>query len=142
MKDLSIVYNKLCTFCWCCVEIYVGKGLVYFRCQNAVQFFKDALLVLQNLFTDFLLLVDLYSFGDAVHYIDYEAQTKGVQGEMTSCYVLCFYLLQLYCATEDNELVADGVIVFQELVYLYADLLADEGIELGDMEVVLDYLHQ
>lgn len=34
--------------------------------------------MLKDLFTDFLLLVYLYSFGDTVHYIDYEAETEGV----------------------------------------------------------------
>jgi hypothetical protein len=36
MKDLSVVYDELSTFRWRCIEIYVRKGLVYFRCQDAV----------------------------------------------------------------------------------------------------------
>jgi hypothetical protein len=34
--------------------------------------------MLKDLFTDFLLLVNLYSFGDAIHYVDNEAETEGV----------------------------------------------------------------
>ena len=34
--------------------------------------------MLKDLFTDFLLLVDLDSFGDAVHYVDYEAEAERV----------------------------------------------------------------
>lgn len=76
MKDLSVVYDEFSTFCWCCIEIYIRKGLVYFRCQNAVQLLQDALFMLKDLFTDFLLLVNLDSFGDAVHYVDYEAKAE------------------------------------------------------------------
>ena len=142
MKDLSVVYDELSTLRWCCIEIYVGKGLVYFRCQDAVQFLQDALFMLKDLFTDLLLLIYLDSLGDAVHYVDYEAEAEGVKGEVTSCYVLCFYLLQFDCAAEDNKLVADRVVIFKELVYLYAYLLAYKGVELGDMEIVLYNFHQ
>lgn len=88
-----------------------------------------------------MLLVDLDSFGDAVHYVDDEAEAEGVEGEVTGRYVFCFYLLQLYSTSEDDQLVADYVVVLQELVDLYPDLLANEGIELGDMKVVLYYFH-
>lgn len=68
--------------------------------------------MLKDLFTDFLLLVNLYSFGNAIHYVDNEAETEGVQGEVAGCYVFCFYLLEFYCTAEDDELVADRVVVF------------------------------
>jgi hypothetical protein len=39
-------------------------------------------------------------------------------------------------------LVADRVVIFKELVYLYAYLLAYKGVELGNMEIVLYNFHQ
>jgi hypothetical protein len=50
--------------------------LVDLRCEDAVELLEDALLVLQYLSAYSLLLVDLDSLGDAVHYVDDEAETE------------------------------------------------------------------
>ncbi len=142
MENLSIIHDELCALCWCCVQVDIRKGLVYFGCEDAIQLLEDALLMLEDLFTDLLLLVYLYSFGNAVHYVDYEAQAERIQGEVTSRYVLCFYLLQFNCAAQDDQLITDRIIVLEELVYLDSYLLGYKGIELCYMQIILYNLHQ
>lgn len=76
MKNLRVIDDKLRSFGWSSIQVDIGQRLVDLRCEDAVELLEDALLVLQYLSAYSLLLVDLDSLGDAVHYVDDEAETE------------------------------------------------------------------
>jgi hypothetical protein len=77
MKNLRVIDDKLGSFGSSSIQAGIGKRLVDLRCEDAVELLEDALFMLQYLSAYSLLLVDLNSLGDAVHYVDDEAEAEG-----------------------------------------------------------------
>ena len=61
---------------------------------------------------------------------------------MLGCYTLFAYLLQLNCTSENDELMATGVICSQKLKDLVSNFCLHERVELSQMHVVLYDLKQ
>jgi hypothetical protein len=124
------------------IEVYVRKGLSYLPHQDAAQLLYCGLLVALQVLPDAVELIDRRSGCEAGEDVEEETETERVEGEMLSSYVFCLDLAQLDRTAQDDQLMAGGVIGFEQFANFDADFIGNEGIELGEMHVILDNFQQ
>lgn len=92
--------------------------------------------------SDTFLFMNGHSVSDTLDDIDQKRKAKGVQGQLLCSYVFGVDFLQLNCTSQNDKLMAAGVICSQKLKYFLSGFDLNERVELCQMHVVLNNLEQ
>jgi hypothetical protein len=140
VKVLCVVYDGFGALAWDIAEIDLGEGLTVLGAENAGQSFNDVLLVAEEVGFDFFFFVDGYSIADALDDIEEESEAEGVEGQVAGSDGLGLDFVEFDCASEEDKLVAGGVVGPKEFEDLEAGFFAEKGVELYEVQVVFDEL--